>query len=350
MNIAVFRTGQHTDMKGQVQDWTERDLDQIINNYDPEKHEAPAVIGHPKNNSPAFGWVKKLSRVGDTLYAEFAQLNPDFIDMLKAGSFKKRSISLYPDMTLKHVGFLGAAPPAVKGLPDYQFSDNENDIIIEFSTSKEEKPMELKEFFEALKFWREATTVETPALPVALTVPDAPAARQELPAEVSFSEADMEAARKQAAEEAAKSERDKVLAEFAEANQKVQRAARTAMITAEVDQMVINGKAIPAWKKSGLVEFMCGLDAETDIQFAEGEDGKKNQLSWFRDFLSGLPKVVNFTEVANGTSLYGDAADKMTSLIDKKLADNADMSYTHAFNAVQAEHPELAIEFINAIR
>lgn len=354
MNIAVFRTGKHTAMNGSVHDWTEQDIDRIISNYDPEKHTAPAVIGHPKSDHPAWGWVKGLSRIGDTLYAEFDQIHPDFADMLKTGLFKKRSISLYPDLTLKHVGFLGAAPPAVKGLPDYKFSDGANDIIIEFSTEqkKENPPMELKEFFEALKFWKEATTVETPApaLPPVQPVHVAPVV-QELPATVSFSEADMEAAKKQAAKEAAEAERQKVMAEFAEANQKVQRAARTAMITAEVDQMINTGKAIPAWKKAGLVEFMCGLDAETDIQFSEGDEkdnGKKNQLAWFRDFMAGLPKVVNFTEVAkSATSIYGDAADKLTNLIDKKLADNTAMSYTDAFNAVQMEHPELALEFIN---
>jgi hypothetical protein len=259
-------------------------------------------------------------------------------------------------MTLKHVGFLGAVPPAVKGLPDYQFADDENDIVIEFSTEhkKENNTMELKEFFEALKFWKEATTTAPaeitqtapaiPVIPAAPIVHAAPVAN----AAVSFSESELEDAKKQAAKEAADAERQKVMAEFAEANQKVQRAARTAMITAEVDQMINTGNAIPAGKKAGIVEFMCGLDAETDIQFSEDEDGKKNQLTWFRNFVAGLPKVVDFSEVAkSATSIYGDAADKFMTLIDKKLADNKTMSYTHAFNEVQVEHPELAVEFIN---
>jgi hypothetical protein len=351
MNIAVFKTGKHTDMKGQVQQWTDADLDRIISAYDPAKHEAPAVIGHPKNNDPAFGWVKKLSRIGGTLYAEFDQLNPDFLDMLKAGSFKKRSISLYPDMTLKHVGFLGAVPPAVKGLPDYQFADDENDIVIEFSSSiKEKKQMEMKEFFEALKFWKEATTVETPApaLPPVQAVQIAPVMK-ELPAAVSFSEADMEAAKKQAAEDAAKAERAKVMAEFAETNRELQHKAHITALNAEVDQLILAGKAVPAWKKAGIVEFMAGLDAETEYQYSEDEDGKKNQAAWFRGFLANLPKVIEFSELAKSkTGLNpGDSAARMASLVDKKRTDNQGMSYAEALLSVQVEHPELALDCMN---
>ena len=41
---------------------------------------------------------------------------------LNKGFIKKRSISLDKDGKLRHVGFLGGAAPAVKGLADIQFS------------------------------------------------------------------------------------------------------------------------------------------------------------------------------------------------------------------------------------
>ena len=81
------------------------------------------MIGHPKDNAPAYGWVEGLERKGDTLWAEILPTVAQFSDWLKAGLFKKRSISLYPDMSLRHVGFLGAMPPAVKGLPDASFKE-----------------------------------------------------------------------------------------------------------------------------------------------------------------------------------------------------------------------------------
>ncbi|MCX8009877.1 MAG: GPO family capsid scaffolding protein, partial [Ignavibacteria bacterium] len=130
--FAIFRTGKHTDSAGNEREWNESDLDKIVEGYNPTKHEAPIVIGHPKTNSPAYGWIEKLKRVGDTLYASAKQLVPEFVEMVKKGLFKKRSISLYPDGTLRHVGFLGATPPAVKGLPDVEFEDEQNSYNYEF--------------------------------------------------------------------------------------------------------------------------------------------------------------------------------------------------------------------------
>ncbi|WP_290664752.1 hypothetical protein [Ignavibacterium sp.] len=142
--FAIFKTGKHTDSNGNEREWTENDLDKIIESYDKTKHEAPIVIGHPKTNAPAFGWIEKLKRVGDTLYALPSQLAQEFVEMVNKGLFKKRSISLYPDGTLRHVGFLGAQPPAVKGLPDAEFKEDENlsTIETEVATDFEDKSVE----------------------------------------------------------------------------------------------------------------------------------------------------------------------------------------------------------------
>ncbi|OGI00464.1 MAG: hypothetical protein A2Y25_11995 [Candidatus Melainabacteria bacterium GWF2_37_15] len=131
--VEIFRAGEQTDSVGNTRDWTESDLEKIVNQYNAKKHEAPVVIGHPKENAPAFGWVEDLKTDGRVLFAKFKQLVPEFIDAVKNGMYKKRSISLYPDFTLRHVGFLGAIPPAVKGLADIQFNETDN-ITIEFST------------------------------------------------------------------------------------------------------------------------------------------------------------------------------------------------------------------------
>lgn len=142
--FAIFKTGKHTDSNGNEREWTENDLDKIIESYDKTKHEAPIVIGHPKTNAPAFGWIEKLKRVGDTLYALPSQLAQEFVEMVNKGLFKKRSISLYPDGTLRHVGFLGAQPPAVKGLPDVEFKEGEtlSTIETEVATDFEDKSVE----------------------------------------------------------------------------------------------------------------------------------------------------------------------------------------------------------------
>ena len=120
----IFRTGTHTSLNGQTKDFSESDLDTIAASYNPTEHEAPIVIGHPETNAPAFGWIEKIKRVGDRLIAFPKQVNNEFSELVKSGAFKKRSISITPDLKLNHVGFLGAAAPAVKGLKDVEFSEN----------------------------------------------------------------------------------------------------------------------------------------------------------------------------------------------------------------------------------
>jgi predicted transcriptional regulator len=57
--------------------------------------------------------------------------------MLAAGQFPKRSVAFYRTAdgpALRHVGFLGAKPPALEGLPGVAFSGaNQNTIEIEFA-------------------------------------------------------------------------------------------------------------------------------------------------------------------------------------------------------------------------
>ena len=113
--------------------------------YDPAKHEALIVIGHPKNNAPAYGWVAGLSfdEKNNSLSAEPEQIAPTLAEDVKAGRYKKISASFYlPDSPanpkpgtyyLRHVAFLGAQPPAVKGMRPVQFADNDADILtVEF--------------------------------------------------------------------------------------------------------------------------------------------------------------------------------------------------------------------------
>jgi len=119
--IEIFRAGDY----GEKGKYSESDLDQIVADYDPIKHEAPVVVGHPQNNVPAYGWVESLKRVGSTLLARFRQVAPAFAALVKEGRFKKRSVSLVRNpegkLELRHVGFLGAMPPEVKGLADVPF-------------------------------------------------------------------------------------------------------------------------------------------------------------------------------------------------------------------------------------
>ena len=134
MKFEIFKTGTHTSDKGVTKDYSIDDLNFIASSYNPTEDEAPIVIGHPQENEPAFGWIDSLSVSEDgklIAYAQEDKLHPDFVNAVKEGRYKKRSISLTPEGNLRHVGFLGAAKPAVKGLSDIQFS-SPSSIAFEF--------------------------------------------------------------------------------------------------------------------------------------------------------------------------------------------------------------------------
>jgi len=144
----IFKSGTHTDSTGKVHSYTDQDLDTIATNYNPQHDEAPLVIGHPKSNEPAYGWVGEVKRFGNSLFAKAKSIVPEFEQSIKDGLFPKRSIALNPDMTLRHVGFLGAVPPAVKGMQDLAFEANAETQTIEiseFSDVEKEDELPLQE-------------------------------------------------------------------------------------------------------------------------------------------------------------------------------------------------------------
>ncbi len=155
--IEIFKIGIHTDSEGRVREWTDKDLDEIASSYNPAVHEAPIVIGHPKEDSPAYGWVGSLKTDAGKLLMKPSQLIEEFKDWVKRGLYKKVSIALYPDLGLRHVGFLGATPPAIKGLRQATFSEKAAWIIIEDikmadqSTEKQAQEARSKKYNIAIK-------------------------------------------------------------------------------------------------------------------------------------------------------------------------------------------------------
>lgn len=126
--IHIFKAGKHTDMNGNTKEYSREDIEAIAQQYNEQpnesRHYAPIVIGHPQTNAPAFGWVKKLHVIGDNLFAEPEKVNPDFAKLVKDGAYRTRSVAFYSDGKLRHIGFLGAVPPAVKGLEDFSFAED----------------------------------------------------------------------------------------------------------------------------------------------------------------------------------------------------------------------------------
>lgn len=141
--IEVFRACDY----GEKGAWTVADLERIAAAYNPATHAAPVVIGHPKDDAPAWGWVKRLRRAGDSLWAQLTKLAPEFEELVRQGRFLQRSVSLYTHLPLaggpylRHLGFLGAQPPEIKGLrPMFQFSERRSAVVDFGDTAPEKLP------------------------------------------------------------------------------------------------------------------------------------------------------------------------------------------------------------------
>lgn len=140
--LHIFRPGRHTAMSGAAISFSDSDLQATCLAYDPAKWRAPLVVGHPRVDAPAYGWVDgvKFSEIG--IEATPGDVEPEFAELVNAKRFANISASFWaPDSPsnpvpgvyyLRHVGFLGAQPPALKGLRTPEFAADDAGIV-EFS-------------------------------------------------------------------------------------------------------------------------------------------------------------------------------------------------------------------------
>jgi hypothetical protein len=146
--IHVFKAGDQTSAQGVQRNFSDKDLQQVVDTYDPTIHEAPLVIGHAGDNDslPSFGWIKGFKKQGGNLYAD-VEFTDTAKDLVKDGHYRKVSISFYsPESAInphkgqwsaRHLALLGASPPAVKGLEPFSFAEVEGvyDFAVALSPS-----------------------------------------------------------------------------------------------------------------------------------------------------------------------------------------------------------------------
>jgi hypothetical protein len=326
-SIHIFKPGTHTAMSGATLGFTEHDLAASAQAYDPAVHEAPLVVGHPKTDSPAYGWVKSLQFADAALQAIPHQVDADFAELVNSGKFKKISASFYtPDSAanpvpgvyyLRHVGFLGAQPPAVKGLKQAEFADSDEGIV-EFS---EWDDVQVASLFRNLREWilgkfgaEEADQV----IPQYTVQSLEQSAAEELAKEQqeqamestdgllpnpSYTEpnpgdtmsADEKARLAELEAENARLKQQQ--ADFAEQQKQAKNAANHAAHLNFAEDLVKQGRLLPAQKDLTVATLDYLAANETVVEFGEG-DAKKPLLDAVKtDLFAKLPKVVEFGEV-----------------------------------------------------
>lgn len=324
----IFAVGRHTEMGGDTLSFADADLTATAAAYDPAKHEAPICVGHPQHNLPAYGWIAGITAEGGRLLATPRQVNPAFAEMVRAGSFKKVSAAFWsPDApgnptpgvyALRHVGFLGAQPPAVKGLAPVQFAADDDGVVVFGDLGTATLGFTLRSVLgflarirdtlverdgvekanQVISDWELRSAQEAAARLEADThgaigpccsdpVTDPATTHDEVLAVTTKpgASADDLAAREArlAAQEAAFAERET--------------GARRQEDAAFLDRLVKEGRFAPGLTAETLA-FMEHLDASGVVAFAEG--GEKTPHVAFRDLLGRLPKVVEFGEIAPG--------------------------------------------------
>ncbi len=356
-NIHIFNAGTHTDGKGNQVTISVAEIDAIASNYNAGNHDAPIVLGHPKDNAPAYGWVKNLHCQNGGLYAKAHQIHDGLRQAVRDGSYKKISASFYSPNTLRnptqnhalrHVGFLGAMPPAIKGLDSVNLSEDEN--FAEFTIFNKEIPMDEEKFLSKLTatltdfaeritgnkniHWGEnaQSRCAVPPNPITTNIKDKDMNEKE---QADFAE------KKQALEkeQADFSKQQKVLekqqADFAEK----QRLQEFATIKSGIANLRDANKINPAAHDLALA-FAEQLSAGDSADFGEGE----NQLTAFNKFVTefadavsvGVPHLGEIAANENGDNAldFSEDADaisvKATKLMNESRAAGIEMQSSEA--------------------
>lgn len=294
--IPLFKAGRHRDMNGAILTITEVELQQTASIYQPARHEAPLVIGHPQHDAPAWGWVSALTLKDGVLLASVQQVDPAFLEILQAGRYKKVSASFYtPDAVnnptpghyyLRHVGFLGAQPPAIKGLAALSFEERAVGVVTFTHRKSLSSPLFEGRFPPTDGLYdsttqQENTMADTQVPPVSSSppVPEALAARQQ-----ALDQKESELAQR----EAALLNREK--------------AQSQERLLPFIDGLIQEGRILPR-DREGLVALMARLAEAGTLQFSEGgEEGREASevqapaADYFQTFLSKLPVQVDFSE------------------------------------------------------
>lgn len=365
--IEVFRSGTFTPMSGDPISYGADDLENIVTNYSFDTAPAPIVVGHPKTDTPAFGWIAgfEYDKETDRLYADLDQIDPTFAGQVNAGQYKKVSMSFFkPDAPNnptpgnwypKHLGFLGATAPAVSGLKNASFAGAEDEVLTFVASFGETGFEDTSKLLRGLrdfmieKFGLEVADDVLPSYRLdwladtTLDIKPELDANHEASPLSSYSEPTLEEPDMSEQERAAFEKDRKKLKADQDAFAEKQKADRAKDNAAFAEQLVSDGKLLPA-SKDKVVTFLGELPTDQDFSFSEGSDAT-TLADAFKSILADQPKAVEF-----GATNVGDDLNETTSSFaaDGKQVATDQLAIDAKATTYMSEHP--GTDYITAVQ
>jgi hypothetical protein len=323
--IEIFKAGSFTAMNRQRYTFTAQQVRELADTYNPDFADAPLVVGHPKLTSPRFGRAGRLF-VNDAgvLCADADQVVPEFAEAVNSKLYPKVSASIYlPDAPgnptpgkhyLRHIGFLGGAAPAVKGLKSVEFSADAAGVV---SFGYEDRV--IVGMFRRIRDWiiakdgadtaqsilpdYQLDSLAEDAIRDDLASPNPDFANPTLP-ENDVDKKELEA--REAALQRQQQEIDARAAAIAAQETKMKQAGYAEF----AESLCQSGQLLPVQKDS-VVQILVHLDAVNQVaDFAEGHANHgKTGADLFKDFLAAQPKQVVYGRVSPQSGAADDVAD-----------------------------------------
>lgn len=351
--IEIAKVGSFTAMSGEEVSFNAEDLRSVASGYNSSTSKAPAVIGHPKTDDPAYAWVKSLSFSDEqgVLIAELDEINQDFAEAVKNGAYKKISPSFYKpnspsnpnqgQLSLKHVGFLGAAAPAIPGLKPVEFAGDDSEVVtFEFADKGFKDVADIFGTFREFLIEKFGMESADKALPVwdikwlsdhhgkedpEKTTQQFTEKKADIKKEVDMAADDEERLKELEAREKAIKEREAEL----------QRKEHVAFC----ESLAGEARILPCMVDD-LSFALTHLDGEEELSFSENE--KKTPQKALKDALSALPKIVDMSAALEGGGVKsGDQDDayalsvQIDDLVSKARDAGQFMSASDALNKIQ---------------
>lgn len=360
--IHLARPGRYSDMNGRSVSLDAATIAALASSYDAAANRAPLVLGHPKTDDPAYGWVDALEVDGKgDLYAVPGDVAPALADAVRRGEYRNVSISFYPKghanspapdgPCLKHVGILGATVPAIRGLEPLSFAADDGAVTVELSEKDAWAFWSMKDMARGLREWLiekfgkdeadkvvpayaiddlddagDAALENAPAFSHPQKKPETPMATDKK-AEVSFAEreADLEA------------REQKIAAREAEDARKDAERAETAAI-AFADGLIKEGKLAPAGREIVADIHKRLATSDEPVAFADGT--KAPALGEYEKLLTGAVPLICLAEVSKGDgSTVTDAKDPdaLTARANKIREENPAIAFSAAVRQAEEE-------------